>query len=245
MDTNIVSESFSAKPLKSSAQSTGALRIFKARTTYLLRAAVALTLLFQLGCGDVIAKNPTGFNTIQPAAQSLPHVVLESSGGLVHAGEKVILNWMSDDADSCIASGGWQGGRATSGSETVGPLSSDTSYSISCSNLAGGVAAAVNIAVDNDDEARIDLQLRADKAAVHVSDQVTLFWDASGAERCDASGDWTGQMMNKGSFTTSPLTQTSTFTLTCSGAMQSVISSTTISVTEQQFQWAAPWKLDV
>jgi hypothetical protein len=47
------------------------------------------------------------------------------------------LTWSSTYATSCTASGAWAGAKATSGSELLGPLSADVSYSLSCSGAGG------------------------------------------------------------------------------------------------------------
>ena len=43
------------------------------------------------------------------------------------------LTWTSKGATGCSASGGWSGSRSTHGSATVGPITRDTTYSLTCS----------------------------------------------------------------------------------------------------------------
>ena len=53
---------------------------------------------------------------------------------------KADLQWTATNATSCIASGDWSGSKASSGTntETTGNLFTDKSYTITCSNGAGG-----------------------------------------------------------------------------------------------------------
>lgn len=44
----------------------------------------------------------------------------------------VVLSWTSQNADTCTAFGDWSGSKPLSGSETVGPLTSDKTYGIGC-----------------------------------------------------------------------------------------------------------------
>lgn len=56
----------------------------------------------------------------------------------VSPGGSSVLEWSSTGATSCTASGGWSGSKLTSGTQSVGPLSVDTSFTLTCSNLVGG-----------------------------------------------------------------------------------------------------------
>jgi hypothetical protein len=76
-----------------------------------------------------------------------PVVVLGASATSVQAGGSVMLTWTSTDATSCAASGGWSGSRATSGSATVGPLNSDTTFTLTCSGAGGSDDESVAITI--------------------------------------------------------------------------------------------------
>ena len=76
-----------------------------------------------------------------------PNVTLSVNSGNVAPGDSVTLNWQSQNTTSCTASGGWQGSRATSGSETVGPLNSDQNFRLSCSGSGAGVMQEVSVNV--------------------------------------------------------------------------------------------------
>jgi mannan endo-1,4-beta-mannosidase len=58
-----------------------------------------------------------------------------------------MLTWVSSNATSCIASGGWSGTVATSGSKSTGALSASTSYTLSCTGSAGSVSQTAAVSV--------------------------------------------------------------------------------------------------
>ncbi|MEQ8690218.1 MAG: hypothetical protein RIC89_05195, partial [Pseudomonadales bacterium] len=62
-----------------------------------------------------------------------PTVSLRTDVDSVESGGSVVLTWSSNAADSCSASGGWSGNRATQGQQTVGPLTSATTFTLNCS----------------------------------------------------------------------------------------------------------------
>jgi hypothetical protein len=83
--------------------------------------------------------------TSQPAGQ--PSVRLAAADSVVPRGSNAVLNWSSSHADACTASGGWGGSKPTSGSESVGPLSQRTTFSLSCSGAGGNAMVMISVAV--------------------------------------------------------------------------------------------------
>ena len=81
------------------------------------------------------------------ATPPMPGVVLGASASSVQAGGKLTLTWSSTNADSCVASGGWSGSRATSGSETVGPLTANSTFTLSCTGAGGSHDASVAVTI--------------------------------------------------------------------------------------------------
>ena len=79
-----------------------------------------------------------------PAAK--PKVNLTGSTS-VQSGGLTTLNWSSTNATSCVASGGWNGSKGLSGSESVGPLKTSTSFSLACSGQGGMDIATMNVVV--------------------------------------------------------------------------------------------------
>jgi len=74
------------------------------------------------------------------------------------------------------------------------------------------------------------VSLAASQGTVAKGQAVTLRWSASSAQSCTASGGWTGTQPTSGSLNTSPLTATTQFTLTCSGADGTAAQTATVAV---------------
>jgi len=79
-------------------------------------------------------ENPAGTTIPLPCPPSQPY--LTANPQKVASGGTSMLTWAeSDTGDVCTASGGWSGDKdPTGGTQQVGPLSSDTAYTITCSN---------------------------------------------------------------------------------------------------------------
>ncbi len=75
----------------------------------------------------------------------LPTVTLSASPTSITAGQSATLTWSSTNATSCSASGGWTGGKATSGTQSVSPTA-NTTYTLTCAGNGGSVTK--NVAVN-------------------------------------------------------------------------------------------------
>jgi hypothetical protein len=92
----------------------------------------------------------TGYSTLGinvAATPPVPGVVLGSSATSVQAGGSLTLTWSSTNATSCTASGAWTGSRATSGSESVGPLTANSTFTLSCTGPGGSHDASVDVTI--------------------------------------------------------------------------------------------------
>jgi azurin len=109
-------------------------------------AALNATTTFTLSCsgagGGALARV-----TVTVAAANSPLVQLSANPPGVAAGGSTTLNWTSSNVTSCTASGGWSGSKATSGSQSVGPLQNDTSYSLNCSGPGGNAFSSTTVTV--------------------------------------------------------------------------------------------------
>ena len=74
-----------------------------------------------------------------------PQVQLSAVDTQVNVGGSVELNWSSQDAASCNATGAWSGAKNASGSEVVGPISQSSTFTLSCENAAGSAVTMVSI----------------------------------------------------------------------------------------------------
>ncbi len=79
----------------------------------------------------------------------LPLMSLTRTGSATLIGESVTVAWEVVDATACTASGDWSGPQAAIGSFVTGPLSSDKTYTLTCTNANGSRSKTVDIGVAN------------------------------------------------------------------------------------------------
>ena len=137
-----------------------------------------------------------------------------ASAQSVSYGGSVTLSWSATDAEQCLASGDWGGGRSVQGTTTMGLLQSDRTYSLTCSGQGGEVQQTVVVSVGPAPEPNV--ALTASSLNITEGDPVVLTWSSSNANACTASGGWQGAMATTGQQTLSP-ESTATFDLQCSG----------------------------
>ena len=171
-----------------------------------------------------------------------PTLQLSAAPATVAPGGYSLLTWDAGQAQGCEASGGWSGSRSASGSETVGPVDSETVFRLSCSGEGGGVSRQVALAVESG--ATPSVSLRAEPEQVPVNGTTTLIWSAPEGMECSATGGWSGSQGTSGSFTTTPLAQSVSFGLTCSGADGNALASVNVEVLDKTLRWQAPTQND-
>jgi hypothetical protein len=137
------------------------------------------------------------------------------------------LNWTSN-ADSCSASGAWSGNKGASGSETINSLTETSTFNLSCNSAGTGVNDTVTVTVGK--PATPTINLAADPMKVSYNGSTTLSWRSENTDSCTASGDWSGTRGSAGSEVIDALTESSTFTLSCTGDGGTVSDTLTISV---------------
>jgi CubicO group peptidase (beta-lactamase class C family) len=85
--------------------------------------------------------------TVNPAGGPVaPTVTLTPSAASVAAGTAVTLTWSSTNADSCTASNGWTGTKATSGTENV-TVSANATFVLDCTGPGGTTQATTAVSV--------------------------------------------------------------------------------------------------
>jgi hypothetical protein len=111
-------------------------------------ASKRIRLEFKDSSGNV--RGATGVAVCTIGAQGCdpePIVSLVANPTNISSGATSVLNWGAANATSCIASGGWSGARATSGSQTTVAITASTTFSLTCSGPGGSVtvSTAVNV----------------------------------------------------------------------------------------------------
>jgi hypothetical protein len=165
------------------------------------------------------------------AAANAPNISFSASPTSVQAGGNSTLTWSATNATSCTASGGWSGTKATSGSQSVGPINTSTDYVLSCSNATASSSRSVTVAVATPPPPAPTVTLNANPLNVASGGSTQLTWSSTNANSCTASGGWSGTKATSGNQTISNLTNNTMFTLQCTGGGGSAQQSVTVTVT--------------
>lgn len=85
---------------------------------------------------------------------SVPTVTLTADDNSLNPGQTTRLRWtVTNDPDTCTASGAWSGRKdENGGSESIGPISNSRTYTITCSNSAGFDVASETVTFNDDDD---------------------------------------------------------------------------------------------
>lgn len=171
------------------------------------------------------------FNVVgqQPPPPVLPTVNLTANPSLINQGQTSTLSWVSTNAATCVASGGWSGAKALSGNEVVAP-SVTTTFVITCSNQAGSDSDSKQIIVQTVQQPVPTVNLTANPFSIRQGETSILSWISTNAASCSASGGWSGTKATGGSESVSP-SSTRTFTIICTGPGGSASDSEVVTVT--------------
>ena len=185
----------------------------------------------------------------ESVAASAPTVSISASPAFVTAGEHSRITWSSTNATQCVASGRWNGIKPLSDSKNTGQITSNETYSLTCTGPGGSASNHVNVVVTSGGTGTTGLPtvtINASPSTVASGGKTTITWSARNATACTGSGAWSGNEALSGSKATGALTTDLTFALTCSGAGGSASQSATVSVTTAPvtgyatLSWAAP-----
>lgn len=180
------------------------------------------------GCGGDVACVNYKFTT---PTLPLPRVDIKADGKdgnvVFKAGTPVKLSWTSEYALSCEAQGGWSGGKATSGTQTVTPSTGSEVYTLVCKRGDKSGSDSVSSA-----PAKKEIQIFGTKGdaggggigglnissfnisqPLNPGDTVTISWSVSGAKSCEVDNG-IGAIPTVGSVNVTFL-KTVTFTMTC------------------------------
>jgi hypothetical protein len=163
-----------------------------------------------------------------PGAQQ-PTVSLSASPATVAVGHSTTLTWAATDAQNCNASGGWIGVQPTSGTLSTAPLTSSTTYTLTCTGSSGQGTQSQRVTVTSS-ASPPTVSIQASPSSVSSGGLSALTWSSQDANSCTAAGAWSGNEPTSGSQSTLPLTANATYTLTCTGAGGSASQSAVVTV---------------
>ena len=141
------------------------------------------------GSGGGSTETPSTPSPTNPSITSF-----SSSSSSILEGESISLNWSSTNANSCSASGDWNGTKSTSGSESI-QLSEVKTYTftLTCSGVSGttNAVSSINVQVSALPNPTID-SFTASAQSISVNESITLSWSTLNTTECTADGDWNG-----------------------------------------------------
>lgn len=181
---------------------------------------------FSLSCKGV---GGTTKDTVEVSVTAAPTLSFTARATQIGESQSTQLKWKATDATSCVASGDWSGLKGTSGTSQTNNLTSDKTYTLTCSGPNGEVSQTVRVEVVAAPEVTLDL----DQQVVAPGEEVTIRWSVTDAQSCKASGNpFTGdKSITGGSETLSNLTRgTKRFRLTCRGGGGSTTAEATLQV---------------
>lgn len=157
------------------------------------------------------------------------------------------LNWSSQNANSCVASGAWSGTRPTSGSQSTGNLTENRTYQLKCTGPGGSMTKNLSIVVASGPAQNPPpppppsvpsptVSLSVANVSLAYNTATTLSWSSTDATSCIASGNWSGQKASSGSESTGNLTSSKTYTLTCSNVSGEAARSVSVAVSSPPSQ---------
>ena len=180
------------------------------------KTMICLGLILSLSGGGADAARKINDKANNPAkGQKSPTISLSASPTTVTMNGSTTINWSSKRASDCTALGDWSGSKATSGSQTIGPLTTDSTFNLSCSGVGGSINESISITVAA--SATPSVTLSASPSSLPYNGSTTLSWSSTNSSGCTASGDWSDNKATSGSQTILALTANSSFNLSCSG----------------------------
>lgn len=174
-----------------------------------------------------------------PRPAPAPTLTFTTTKETVVSGGSTTLEWRSNDATSCTATGDWTGQRAKSGSLAQTGITSAKSYTLTCVGDGGSISRTIGINLEvvappppppPAAPSAPTLTLTVDKTTVTSGGSAALTWSAANATSCTATGDWSGAKSTTGTQSQTGITAAKTYTLTCTGAGGSIVRTVTVAV---------------
>ncbi len=169
---------------------------------------------FTLTCTDSVGDSST--SSVNVIVANPPTLTYSASKNSIDYNTATTLSWNSVNANSCEKYGDWSGAIATSGSVSTGNLILEKTFGIRCTGDGGTVEKAVTISILNP-ELQVTLNFYADDYNLDYNEATNIYWTATNADFCTASGNWNGLVdKDSGSFFTGNLEGSKVFSLFCS-----------------------------
>jgi hypothetical protein len=217
-----------------------------------LMAPLAIALL---ACPvSVVAKGKPSGDT----SNDSPAMSFAADKEVYQPGERARLSWASINTRFCNASGDWSGKWPTEGVYQTQPLTSTGVYELKCSAKGGAVKEQLVLTVaeaspepildpqpepapEPEPVAEPTIAFSSDREQLRQGETAILNWSTTNADSCSGSGAWAGEKTAAGSAQVGPITERSTFTLSCTGAGGSALAMLSINhLGVVELRWQAP-----
>lgn len=178
------------------------------------------TTTYSITCSNSVGSATDTATVNVGSVTSRPTVNISADDASVTSGDSTIVRWNSNNADTCVASGGtngWSGTRSLSGTFYTGSLTSARTYTITCTNDSGSATDSVTVRVSNSG-GNINVDISADDTSLDYGDSTIIRWDSDNADDCRASSGtngWSGDRNTSGTFRTGSLTSDTTYRIRC------------------------------
>jgi len=165
---------------------------------------------------QISSTQTTVVNDVVPPPAVAPLISLSVTPSTITQGQSASISWSVTDANSCVASKGWSGDRASNGSETVSSTVT-TTYTLSCTGDGGSDNQSVILTVNPVSlPAAPVISLSVSPSTIDQGQSASISWNVTDANNCVASGGWSGDRASSGNEALMP-TVTTAYTLNCSG----------------------------
>lgn len=143
---------------------------------------------YTIVCNGVGGSSDSKNATVTVNTPSAPTVTFSASPSTITSGSSSVLTWSSTNATGCTASGGWSGGKATTGTQGTGTLTATRTYNLSCTGPGGSVnAGAVTVTVNaapppvDQEDPTVTMEIPgvtvpSGESSVVVGDETSITW---------------------------------------------------------------------
>ena len=175
-----------------------------------------------------------------------PSLSLTASPSNIDINGSSTIRWSTNNADSCVALGGWSNKTSANDSQLITSIPSTTTYSMRCTGPGGTITESVNVVVNSvPPPPAPTLNLSADDLIVEANGSTTIRWTTSNADACAADGGWSAITAPNSQQFINTIPVTTTYSMTCIGLGGTVSDSVTITANPAttgsvELTWEAP-----
>lgn len=128
----------------------------------------------QFNCADSVSTNCSTSNFSVTVTSSIPTIASFTATSPIAYNSNTQLDWSVTNASACSGSGGWSGSKATStGTQSVGPLIVDTSFTLTCTNQFGTSTQARVVTVNPAPDFTLSSSNNVKKANIQINSTPT------------------------------------------------------------------------